>query len=126
MASWHLHQKISFDIFTEYPRPLICISAREFRHDNFNNTANITFKEYKKGKWQVDDSSPEELFDFLAPNLHDLIDGLDIGKLFQSIGNKYSKVHVPIGPDEKYSQLGIKTTRKDYYEYLKSYCLTLM
>ena len=112
-------------IFTEFPRPLVCVAARAFSHDNFNNTANITFKEYKKGKWEVNNSSPEELFDFLAPNLYDLIDGLDIGKLLQSIGNNYTKIHVPIGPNESYKKLGIKTTRKDYYAYLKSYCFTI-
>ena len=90
----------------------------------FNNSANVTYKEYtESGKWEVEDSSPEELFNFLAPDLFELIDGVEVGKLTQTIGNNYTKVK--LSTKDNFSEMGIYVTRKDYYEYLKTYCLNI-
>ena len=86
--------------------------------------ANITSKEYRAGKWETNTTSPEEFFDFLATPHHHLIDGLKIGKLLRPIGNEYKKIRIDITADND-NQFGIKTTRKDYYENLKHFCLTL-
>ena len=87
---------------------------------------NITFDEYRKGKWETDNTSSEELFHMLAPHHHDLIEGLKIGKLLGSIGNNYKKVRINITAEDKsYDHFGIEIIRKDYYKYLKNFCLFL-
>ena len=107
----------------ENPRPLVCVAAREFSHERFNTSANVPFENYKQGKWEVNNTSPEDLFNFLAPDFFDLIDSVEVGNLTQPKGNNYTKVKFP--RNSNFSRLGIDITRKDYYEYLKVYCLNI-
>ena len=56
-----------------YPRPLICISAFQFDYTAFMTQLNITFEEYRKGLWKLENISEETSFDLVAPNLYELI-----------------------------------------------------
>ena len=84
----------------DYPKPLFCFSTDGFDYENFNTTTNITFYEYARGiKWRTDDMSEEELFDFLTPNLSDLISKIKIAKNTDPVGDSYKPITIPIQGD---------------------------
>ena len=56
-----------------YNRPEICLSAYKFLHDGFNDSLDIEYDDYIKGKWKIKNMSEESLFESIAPKLHDLI-----------------------------------------------------
>ena len=56
-----------------YNRPEICLSAYKFLHDGFNDSLDIEYDDYIKGKWKIKNMSEESLFESIAQKLHDLI-----------------------------------------------------
>ena len=53
--------------------PEICVTAYDFSYAEFNTSLNISFEEYKNGRWKIDGMNEEDLFNELAPKLSDLI-----------------------------------------------------
>ena len=92
--------------------------------DSFNNTLNIniTYDEYTRGKWKVNDLSERELWDFLSPKLSDLIQKIKIYKKLEKGGEKYSAVEISV---ENLPGFGIDIERKDYYFFPRTFCLSL-
>ena len=118
---------IGFTSPDEYPLPSICIttsiySTNLFFYDSFNNTLNITFDEYARGKWKVNDLSERELWDFFSPKLSDLIQEIVIYKKLEKGGEKYSVVKISV---ENLPGFGVDIERKDYYVYPRIFCLSL-
>ena len=113
---------IGFTSQDEYPLPSICITTNNFFYNSFKNTLNITFDEYVRGKWKVNDLSERELWDFLSPKLSDLIQKIVIYKKLEKGGEKYSAVEISV---ENLSSFGVDIERKDYYVYPRIFCLSL-
>ena len=78
----------------EYPVPLICVSTKDFNYDGFNNSLNITHDDYADGKWNVDGYSVKEVWDFLSPDIEDLISGIKIENNTNKHSDKYAKVKI--------------------------------
>ena len=71
--------------------------------------------------------SEDELFEFLATKLHEMIDKIEIRKTVNSQGDFYEKHIVPVTENATLEEYGIKVIRKDYYSRSKHiFCLQLM
>ena len=117
LDSWRKNEivtKIYHDKQENLPMPLICLSTRNrnFYIRNSNNvdgvgrtdsyvnlpyaignttfSVNLTYNEYKKGKWNLEPGTwnltAEDLYDKLTPNLSDLVYRISIQKTNSSIG----------------------------------------
>ena len=104
-----------------FPLPWICISNK-LKINLYNNTFNITYDEYKTGKWKVDGMSEKELWDFLSPTLPDLIDKIVLYKTLKNDGDKYSKIQILV---ENLPGFGVDIKRKDFYYNPRVFCLSL-
>ena len=104
-----------------FPLPSICISNK-LMINLANNTFNITYDEYLKGKWKVEGRSEKELWDFVSPTFPNLIKKIVLYKTLGSIGDKYSKVKIPA---ENLPGFGVDIERKDYYFNPRVFCLSL-
>ena len=118
--------KTTFENQELHPRPLVCVTADRFEYQNFNNSANISHDEYKDGRWRTENLSEEELFNFLAPDIFDLINNMEIGKFLQKNGDNYTKIKFPVDRIRKHKEnfvkQGIKIQRIDHYYNMKTYC----
>ena len=103
-----------------FPLPSICISNK-LKHTLSNNTFNITYDEYKTGKWKVDGLSEKELWDSLSPTLPDLIDKILLYKTLKNDSDKYSKVKISV---DNLPGFGIDIERKDFYKHPRIFCLS--
>ena len=111
------HQNIKF--------PHICITTSHYVDHNFNYSLNFTHDQYVFGTWRTEDMSEEELFEFLALQLHDLIHGISVRKTVNDIGDFYEKVSLDITKDSNLEDIGFKVIRKDYYKAKHIFCLEL-
>ena len=120
--------KTTFENQELHPRPLVCVTSDKFEYENFNRSANISHDEYIKGRWRTEDLSEEDLFDFLAPDIFDLIKSMTIGKFLQKNGDNYTEEEVdfPVERIRKnkvhFVKHGIKILRIDHYYNMKTYC----
>ena len=105
-----------------YPLPSICITTSQFSFDSFNNTFNITSKEYVKGNWKVNSLSEKELWDFLSPTLPNLIKKIKLYKTIKNDSEEYSTVIIPV---DKLPGFGVDIDRKDYHSHPRIFCLSL-
>lgn len=78
----------------DYPLPLICVTTKDFIYDGFNNSLNITHDEYTKGKWNFEGYSVREIWDFLSPDMEDLVRGVKIENTTSKYSDKYAKIRV--------------------------------
>ena len=105
-----------------FPLPWICLSNKLKINLMANNTFNITYDEYLKGKWKVKGLSEKELWDFLSPTLPNLIKKIVLHKTLENIGDKYSKVEISA---ENLPGFGVDIERKDYYYNPRVFCFSL-
>ena len=108
----------------DYQRPLICITALEFNYAEFNSSLNITFDEYKEGRWKIGDLTEEESFRAVAPKLSHLIKSIEVSNTSGVIGDAYELIKTSVD-DESLNKSGIEIIQKDYYHYLSNYCIKL-
>ena len=78
----------------DYPVPLICVTTKDFIYDGFNNSLNITHDDYADGKWNFDGHSVKEIWDFLSPDIEDLMSGVKIENKTTKNTDKYAKVKI--------------------------------
>ena len=78
-----------FDQQEHHPRPLVCLSTSKFDYHELNTRANITFNDYRWGRWKTDEFTEEELFNFLSANLSSLIRELRIYRNTDPFSNSY-------------------------------------
>ena len=109
----------------KYPRPLVCLSSKGFGHKPFNDTGNLTFQDYLWGSWKIGNLSEEDTFNFFAANISDLISSIRIDRHLGPIGNKYKRHYFTIDEKSNFTDMGIQISRKDYYVYLKTFCLNM-
>ena len=79
-----------------YPRPTFCFSKSKFDYSEVNTVANITFTQYRWGKWRTEDFTEEELFNYLSPTLSSMITKIQINRNTDPISNSYEKITIPI------------------------------
>ena len=104
--------------------PQVCITAKAFEYDSFKNLLNITHDEYEDGKWKADGFSEKETWEFLSPNLTNLVEKFYVYKTLQNDSDKYSKVKVSVDKNlDGYEKYGISIKQKNYRSNLKIYCL---
>ena len=110
----------------DYQRPLICITALEFNYAQFNSSGNIniTFDQYKEGKWKVGSLTEEETFCAVAPKLSHLLKSIQVCNTSGDIGDSYEIVTTAVDK-ESLDKHGIDIIQKDYYHYLSNYCIKL-
>ena len=111
---------VGFTKLDRFPFPNICVTTKIFSSDFSNKTLNITADKYLKGEWKVDGMSERETWDFLSPNLTDLIEKIEVDKMLKNIGGKYIKVSSNV---ENLSSIGVDIERKDYYLHPRIFCL---
>ena len=81
----------------EYPVPLICVTTKDFAYDGFNNSLNITHDDYvDKGKWHFEGYSVKDIWDFLTPDLEDLISGIKLENTTTNNSDKYEKIKMSV------------------------------
>ena len=78
----------------DYPVPLICVTSKDFNYDGFNNSLNITHDDYAGGKWHFEGYSVKEIWDFLSPDIEDLISGIKMENKTTKRSDKYTKVKI--------------------------------
>ena len=78
----------------DFPVPLICVTTKDFNYDGFNNSLNITHDDYADGKWNFDGYSVQEIWDFLSPDIEDLMNGVKIENKTTNHSDKYAKVKI--------------------------------
>ena len=78
----------------DYPVPLICVTTKDFIYDGFNKSLNITHDDYAGGKWNFDGYSVREIWDFLSPDIEDLMSGVKIENKTTKYTDKYEKVRI--------------------------------
>ena len=83
------------------PRPLFCFSTSKFDYQEVDPIANITFTEYRWGKWKTDKMAEEDLFNMLSPNLSSIIDKIQIYRNTDPISDSYEKFNIPIPERDK-------------------------
>ena len=112
---WHSMQE-------KFPMPQICFTTLglTFVSDKYNDS---DFKRYKNGVWNFDNTTEEELFEAITPKLSDLISEITFNKLKSNVGDNYEKIRVSVSNSTEMER-SIKVNRKDYYAFLKTYCLT--
>ena len=108
-----------------YHRPLICLTSEGFSHRTLQDTGTISYRNYSNGSWRIGDLTEEETFDFVAANISDLISTIRIDKQLGPIGNKYERLYFQINELTNFTSMGIQIVRKDYYVYLKTFCLNM-
>ena len=81
----------------EYPVPLICVTTKDFAYDGFNNSLNITHDDYVDGgKWHFEGYSVKEIWDFLTPDLDDLMSGVKLENNTTKYSDKYEKLKISV------------------------------
>ena len=108
----------------KYPRPLVCVTALEFNYAEFNSSLDITFDQYKDGKWKVGNMTEEETFSALAPNISNLLKSIQVCNTSGDIGDSYQIITTSVDK-ESLDKNGIDIIQKDYYHYLSNYCIKL-
>ena len=78
----------------DYPLPLICVTTKDFIYEGFNNSLNITHDDYTGGKWNIEGYSVREIWDFLSPDMEDLIRGVKIENTTSKYSDKFAKVRI--------------------------------
>ena len=78
----------------DFPVPLICVTTKDFEYDGFNNSFNITHDEYADGKWNFDGYSVREIWDFLSPDIKDLMSDIKIENKTNKHSDKYAKIRI--------------------------------
>ena len=111
------HQNVQF--------PHFCLTTSLFNDHNFNKSLNFTHDDYVSGRWRTEDMNEEELFEFLAMELHELIDEIKIRKTVNSLGDYYKPISIPVTKETNFEEHGLKIYRKDYYESKHVFCLEL-
>ena len=104
----------------DYPRPQICVALHDIRMTNLSLPTNYEYKKF--GKWTTNTFDANELYNLLSPTLPDIVDLITIRKLLTPISGEYTMVKIPT---ESLEDHGIMIERKDYYYYLKTYCILL-
>ena len=117
--------KTYFENQENYPRPSICITTEKFKFADFNNSLNISHKEYIKGKWKVGNVTEEEMYDFLTPKFSDLVTKIEIGNLTKPVGDEYDKIILSVDESTNFEEEGIEIQQLGHYYHLKCYCLNL-
>ena len=108
----------------DYQRPLVCVTALQFNYAKFNSSLNITFEEYRDGRWTVGDLTEEETFNALAPKLSDLVKGIQVCNTSGVVGDSYEIVKSSVAKEDL-DKHGIDIIQKDYYHYLSNHCIKL-
>ena len=106
----------------DYPRPQICVALTDIRTTNLSLPTNNEYKKF--GKWTTNTFDANELYDLLSPSFPDIVDLITIRKLLTPISGEYTIVKIPTDT-ENLEDHGIMIERKDYYYYLKTYCILL-
>ena len=88
------YSQTRFERKEDYPLPLICVTTKDFIYDAFNNSLNITHDDYTGGKWNFEGYSVREIWDFLSPDMEDLIKGVKIENTTSKNSDKYAKVRI--------------------------------
>ena len=78
----------------DYPVPLICVTTKDFLYDGFNNSLNISHDDYASGKWNFEGYSVREVWDFLSPDLEDLMRGMKVENTTTKYSDKFEKVRI--------------------------------
>ena len=84
---------------------------------------NLSLVDYQNGKWKIDNIGEDELFNFLSPNITDLIREIHVKNTTNSEGDNYNKTIIKVHTETKFEYYGIEIKRKDYYAHLKTYCI---
>ena len=84
---------------------------------------NLSLVDYQNGKWKIDNIGEDELFNFLAPNITDLIREIQVKNTTNSQGDNYTKIIIKVHNETNFEDHGIEIKRKDYYAHLKTYCV---
>ena len=108
----------------DYQRPLVCVTALQFNYAKFNSSYNITFEQYRDGRWKVGNLTEEETFSALAPKLSDLVKSIQVCNTSGVVGDSYEIVTTSVDR-ENLSKNGIDIIQKDYYHYLSNHCIKL-
>ena len=90
-----------YDLQEKHLRPLICLSTAKFNYQELDTKANITFTEYRWGKWKTDELEEEELFNLLSANLSSLIKRIKIYANTDHISSNYEKIKIDIPEEDK-------------------------
>ena len=114
-----------FENQEDYPRPMICLTTDKFMFKDFNDSMNISHKEYIKGKWKVGNVTEEDLYHFLTPKISDLVTKIEIGNLSKPAGDEYEKVILKVNEGANFAEEGIQIQQLGHYYHLKCYCLNL-
>ena len=80
----------------DFPVPFICVTTKDFNYDGFNSSLNITHDDYADGKWNFDGYSVKEIWDFLTPDIKDLMSGIKIENKTTKYADKYRLVKIPL------------------------------
>lgn len=78
----------------DFPKPQFCISVPMLNYyENVLNRNDLSFEEYKNGKWVPDGSrlSAENIFENISPNFTDIVSHLEIDFQVVDEGN-FSKI----------------------------------
>lgn len=78
----------------DYPVPLICVTTKDFLYDGFNNSLNISHDDYASGKWNFEGYSVREVWDFLSPDIEDLMRGMKVENTTTKYSDKFEKVRI--------------------------------
>ena len=89
-----------YDKQEKHPIPLFCFSTSKFDFQELNTIANITFTEYRWGKWKTDQFQEEELFNVVSPKLSSLIKKIEIYRNTDQISDSYEKINIEIPEEE--------------------------
>ena len=90
-----------YDKQENHPRPLFCFSTSKFDYQELNPIANITFTEYRWGKWKTDKMAAEDLFNLLGANLSSIIEKIQIYRNTDPISDSYEKIDIPVPEGDK-------------------------
>ena len=80
----------------DFPVPLICVTTKDFNYDGFNSSLNITHDDYADGKWNFDGYSVQEIWDFLSPDIAELMSGIKIENKTTKDADKYRLVEISL------------------------------
>ena len=86
----------------DFPVPLICVTTKDFNYDGFNNSLNLTHEDYAGGKWHFEGYSIKEIWDFLTPDIKDLMSGIKIENKATKYADKFGTVKISSSNLTKY------------------------
>ena len=90
-----------YDKQEKHPIPLFCFSTSKFEYQEMNTIANITFTDYRWGKWRTDDFQEEQLFNVVSPKFSSIIKKIQVYRNTDQISNSYEKINIQIPEEEK-------------------------